>query len=108
MSKPEDLLQAKIVKAVMREYPGSWVFHPVGNPYQRSGVPDLLMCVLGLLIGAEVKCPRPGESYQATQDRATPGQRNQIDLINAAGGTAGVVTSVEETLELVRKALANR
>lgn len=108
MAKPEDRLQARIVKAVMKEYPGSWAFHPVGNPYQLSGVPDLLMCVRGLLVGAEIKCRRPGESEAAARERSTTGQRLQIKLINQAGGIAGVVLSVEDTLDLIERGLKHR
>jgi len=108
MSKPEDRLQARIIKAVLRRYPSAWIFHPVGGPYQLPGVPDLLMCINGLLVGAEIKCRRPGESEQAARERSTTGQRLQIQKINRAGGIAGVVLSVEDTLDLIERGLKHR
>lgn len=72
------------------------------------GVPDLLMCVDGLFIGMEVKFPRPGESVEHARARATSQQRQQIRLINNAGGMAGVVTSVAEAVDLVHRAFRKR
>lgn len=68
------------------------------------GIPDLLICLDGLLIGIEIKFPRPGESVEHARARATSQQRRQIRLINDAGGMAGVVTSVQEALDLIRRA----
>ena len=100
----ETQLQARIVKAIKGIRPNSWIFHPVGGPFQLPGVPDLLMCVDGLFIGMEIKHPKPGESVQHARERATPQQRRQIGLINKAGGMAGVVVSVPEALDLVHRA----
>lgn len=97
-----------IVKAVKTAYPESWIFKVHGDPYQMSGVPDLLICVRGLLVGAEVKFQRPGESADHARSRATPGQRIQIALINAAGGIAAVVLNPVETLALIERGLARR
>lgn len=104
----ETALSKKIAKAVKRHYPSTWVFNVVGSPYQMTGVPDLLLCVEGLLIGAEVKAQRPGESREHAIERATPGQRSQIRRIREAGGTAGVVLSPDDALALIRQALENR
>lgn len=101
----EGRLQAAIVKAVRKRWSNVWIFHPVGSPYQATGVPDLLICVDGLFVGMEIKNPRPGESPEHTTSRVTPGQRAQIRAINRAGGTAGAVTSVEEAVALVEFAL---
>lgn len=95
----------EIVKAVLTTYPGSWVFKVVGSPYQMTGVPDLLICVKGMLAGVEVKFVRPGESPEHARERATPGQRVQIARINAAGGIAGVATSAEEALDIIERGL---
>lgn len=101
-------LVAKIRKAILKIYPNAWIFKVHGNPYQLAGVPDLLVCVAGLLIGMEVKDPKPGESLQHARERATPNQRKQIRDINAAGGMAGVVISVEEALDMVETAFRKR
>lgn len=101
----EGRLQAAIIRALRKRWPTIWVFHPVGSPYQATGVPDLLLCVDGLFVGMEIKNPRPGESREHMISRVTPGQRAQIRAINRAGGTAGAVASVEEALDLMEFAL---
>jgi len=59
------------------------------------GTPDLIICTSGgRYVALEVKVPYP-KTYP------TPAQRHQIDLINAAGGKALVVRSVEEALEAI-------
>lgn len=98
-------LVRKIWTALLQEYPDAWVFKVHGGPMQMAGVPDLLLCIDGVMIGVEVKFVRPGESHQHAVERATPGQRLQIGRIIAAGGMAGVVTSVEETLSLIERGL---
>lgn len=104
MTTSEAGLQAQIVRAVRREYPDAWVFHPVGSPYQTSGVPDLLLSVEGLFVGMEIKFIRPGETKEHALSRTTVGQRFQIMKINLSGGIAGVVTSKEEALDLIARA----
>ncbi len=106
--RTEKQLQARVWKAVIELRPEAWLFHPVGGPFQVPGVPDLLMCIDGMFIGMELKFPHPGESTEHARARATPQQRSQIKRINAAGGMAGVVTSVEEALDLIHRAFRKR
>jgi hypothetical protein len=101
-------LVSRIVKAIKREYPLAWVFNVHGSPYQEGGIPDLLVCIDGYLLGLEVKHIKPGESREHALDRTTPLQRVKIARINAARGTADVVTSVEEAMALVRRGLERR
>lgn len=101
MPTNESGLVTDIVKAIRRWYPGAWTFKVVGNPYQMTGVPDLLVLVNGRLVGLEVKFVRPGESVAHARGRATTGQLSQIRSIRDAGGVAGVVVSVNEALALV-------
>jgi hypothetical protein len=101
----EKALQGRIVKAIKKEWPGAWCFHPVGGPYQVAGIPDLLVCVQGRLIGIEVKHRKPSESREHALGRVTPQQRHQLNRIIEAGGVAGAVVSVEEAIGLVRSAL---
>lgn len=105
MPTRESGLVAAIVKEIRALYPGAWIFKVVGNPYQMSGVPDLLLCVEGLLIGLEVKFQRPGESRESALSRATPGQVAQIHAIRRAGGYADVVLSVDEALVFIINAV---
>jgi hypothetical protein len=110
MSGPtsETGLVAQIWKRIHAEHPSAWVFKVHGSPYQVAGLPDLLVCVDGLLVGLEVKFIHPGESRQHALDRVTVRQQVQINRIHVAGGTAGVVTSAEEALALVRRAITTR
>lgn len=101
----ESGLVRRIVKAVKWDYPRSWAFKTVGNPYQMAGVPDLILCVEGHFIGLEVKHQKSGESIAHARGRATRVQLAQIRAINTAGGAAAVVVSEEEALELIRYAL---
>jgi hypothetical protein len=96
-----------IVKAVKKQYPGTWVFKVVGSPYQMTGVPDLILCVDGLFVALEVKFIHAGESHDHAISRASPGQRRQISDINKAGGVAAVVTSVDEALTQIIRAYDN-
>lgn len=110
MAEPtnETQLVAKIIRGVKKRHPQAWIFKVHGGPMQMSGVPDILMSIDGLIIGAEVKHQKPGESEAAARGRATAGQRNQIHLINWSGGMAGVVLSLEETLDLIDRAFKKR
>jgi hypothetical protein len=101
----EENLQERVIKAILKMRPEAWVWHPVGGPYQTPGIPDLLVVIDGVLIGIELKFPKPGETVEHARDRATPQQRNQIKKINRAGGMAAVCVSVEESLDLIRRAL---
>lgn len=101
--------EAGLVRALQRtvakRWPDAWVFKVVGSPMQMIGVPDLLVVVEGLLIGAEAKYRRPGESLEHARGRATAQQVIQMDRIVRAGGVAGVVTSPEELVDLVERGL---
>lgn len=104
--------EAKVVdsihRAIKKRWPQAWWFKVVGSPYQMAGVPDVLVCIEGLLVGIEVKHQRPHESEEAARERATPQQRVQIGKINAAGGIAGVVLSDTEALDLIERGLEHK
>jgi hypothetical protein len=97
-----------IVRAVKKQHPAAWIMKVHGGPMQMAGIPDLLICVNGLLVGAEAKHQKPGESEAHARGRATPIQRNMIHLINTAGGMAGVVLTPQETLDLIARGLDKR
>lgn len=101
MPRNESGLVRDIVRAVRAEHPGAWCFKVHGSPTQTVGTPDLLICVEGLLIAAEVKHQKPGESREHALSRATEVQLAQIEVLRRAGATAGVVLSAEETLALI-------
>lgn len=94
MKGPETLLTSKILKA-LRALDGSWWVKIPGGRF-KSGLPDIIGCWHGRFIALEVKSPQTG--YAPTEL-----QLHVIGLIRAAGGTAGVVYSVEEALEVVHE-----
>lgn len=100
----EGALVSAICKAVEKAHKDVWIFKVHGGPYQRAGVPDLLMCWEGLFIGMEVKHQKPGESEQAARERTTLRQRIEIRKIMQSGGMAGVVLSVDQALDLIERA----
>lgn len=98
----ESVLVSRIKKRILEEYPNAWVFKVVGSPQQEPGVPDLLVCVDGRLIGLEVKYQRPGESEKHAVGRASALQLQQIERLRGAGAAASVVLSPEEALSVIR------
>lgn len=82
---------AKIKKALMKK--GAWVIKTHGSLHV-SGLPDIIACYEGRFIGIEVKRPE-------TRNTVTERQQAVLDQIAAAGGIAGVATSVDEALTLV-------
>src|SRR4249920_135428 len=64
---------------------------------QEVGIPDLLVCFYGVFLGLEVK--QPGE-------KASPIQRQVLKTIEAAGGVARVVCSVEEVDEILDQVIS--
>lgn len=96
--KPESKLQTEIRKAVLQEYPGSFVVKIHGNGFQRAGLPDLVGCIEGRYVGIEVKLP-------AGKHKVTDLQAATLASIRKAGGIAFVSTSVADTLDVLEEAL---
>jgi hypothetical protein len=61
-----------------------------GGPMSPKGVPDLICCQNGRMIGIEVKTPH---------GRVSPEQEEFIRRINEAGGLALVVRSLDDVLD---------
>lgn len=95
----EKQLTNAIVRAVEERYPDAWILKVHGGGYQRTGVPDLLICVDGQLTALEVKHRKPGETEEHARGRASALQRAEIRRLRKAGAVADVVLSVEEALE---------
>ena len=68
-----------------------WKEH--GGPYGTSGIPDIICCYKGRFVGME--CKLPG-------GRLTELQKRAISKINAAGGIARRVESVEDAKAIIR------
>lgn len=103
---PEKRLEKRIVSAISREWPGSFVLKVHGGAFQTAGIPDLLVVMEGRLVGIEVKARRPGESIERLTKRVSWLQWGVIDNLRAAGAVAGVVWTVEDALALVRASLS--
>lgn len=105
--KNESALVSAIQKAIKKQYPAAYGFKIHGGPMQQPGVPDLLYCIEGHFFGLEVKHQKPNETEEHARERATPLQRVQITRINAAGGTARVILTPEEALDVIARTLSN-
>jgi hypothetical protein len=101
----ESQLVGLITKAIKLNYPGAWIMKVHGSQFQTPGIPDLLVCIQGFMVGIEVKHQKRAESEEHARSRTTPAQRIQIQKIIDAGGMAGVALSVEEALDLISRTI---
>jgi hypothetical protein len=107
MGKAETRLTDKMRKAGTKQYGTRLVivkYH--GNEYSRSGVSDLLCCLDGRFIACEVKAP---ESYGGSIERALDAGPTVLQIafighVMEAGGTAAVVATVEQFLDVLAAA----
>lgn len=95
-SGPETRLQKRIQDRVKEVFPSAYLFKVHGGPYQKRGLPDLMGCINGRLIGIEVKVP-------GKEKNVTKLQQNQINQINAAGGYAFVSTDPEQAVQILEE-----
>ena len=89
---PEAKVKKKVV-AILKQY-GAYFFYPVTGGYGRSGVPDIIVCHKGRFIGIECK---------AGNNKPTPLQEQNLNAIQAAGGTSLVIN--EDNISTVEKTL---
>jgi hypothetical protein len=97
MRGPETRLRKKIVKALQEKYPRAYIRKIHGNAFQNIGIADLLCSIEGYFFALEIKIP----GKKATEAQMLEGRR----VINSKG-VFGVVTSIDETLNLVERGLA--
>lgn len=83
----------KIRKVLDSKYPGFY-FKTHGSGYQRAGIPDILGCYKGRLVGIEVKTPK-------TRNNVSDLQKKCIREINDAGGLAFVAWNTEQVEEMM-------
>ena len=92
------MLERDIVTAIKRYLAslGSDVFFwkEHGSVYGTNGVPDIICCYKGRVLGLE--CKRPG-------GRLTELQKRAIEKINRAGGIACRVESVEDVKRVIER-----
>ena len=74
-----------------------WKEH--GGAYGTSGIPDIICCYKGRFLGLEVKLP---------SGKLTALQRRALDKINAAGGIARRVESVDDVKAVIAQANLER
>ena len=73
----------KKVRAFLKTLGVQWHFKVFANAFQESAIPDLVGCVNGRFVALEVK---------SSTGKPSKPQLYKIDLINAAGGFATVVS----------------
>lgn len=96
MSQPESKLSRKIMDRLRLE--GFFCFKVHGSEFMLAGLPDIIVCANGLFIGLETKMPQ-------SRGNVSPRQTLVHSQIEHAGGTAKVVCSPQEALNVVRAAL---
>ena len=74
-----------------------WKEH--GGPYGTSGIPDIICCYKGRFLGLEAKLPG---------GRLTELQKRALMKINAAGGIARRVESVDDVKAVIEQAETER
>jgi hypothetical protein len=92
---PETALKNQInnyLKSLGRDI---WFFKVHGSSAQKAGVPDTVGCINGRFFGMEAKAGNNQPSLK--QDR-------EINLIRLAGGSAGVVWSLDEAKRFIEEA----
>ena len=89
----ESYYQDKIKKALKRRYRASFVRKIAQGMYSEGGIPDILCVIDGHYFGFEVKRPLVGEPSKL--------QEAAIREIEAAGGTAAIVTWPEECFRII-------
>ena len=98
-SHKESFYQAKIVRWLKETYPGAFIWKAAAGPYSRGGIPDICAIIDGHFFGFEVKRPKVG--------RLSKIQERTIKEINAAGGTAAVVSFPEQVEKIILAAGIN-
>lgn len=95
-TQPEARLQRRIRKRLVQEV-GGWWRKIWGGPFTEAGTPDILGCCGGLFFAFEVK---------TLSGKASEIQLDTIEEIRDRGqGVAKIITSPEEAVETVKKAL---
>ncbi len=77
---PESRVKAR-VKKILDTY-NAYYFMPIGGPYSRPGIPDIVGCYNGVYFAIECK---------AGKGKTTALQDRELSLISKAGGIAIVV-----------------
>ena len=93
----ETHLKINVIRMIRKEFPDIWFYK--SNDNFRSGLPDLILCVVGRFCGIELKVGK---------NDATPLQNHELFCIQKAGGTASVAKSVEEVRRILKSVIERR
>ena len=101
MPTPEGAVKNWIKKEVLSKYPNAYVYVTHVGQYGKRGVPDLVMCIMGLFVTIEVKTIKGS----LTELQALEGRR-----IEKAGGISIVLygrnkDQLEELYEMIEAVL---
>lgn len=77
---PESKVKKKV--KTLLDAKGAYYFSPIGGPYAKAGVPDIIACIAGRFVGIECK---------AGKGKLTALQEKNIAEILANGGIAFVI-----------------
>lgn len=95
----ERQLTHKIINK-LKQLGGYWI-KTHGNPFQKSGLSDIIGCFQGRFIALEVKLPKK-------RSNLTLRQKIFLQKIKEAGGISAVITSQEEVINLLKPLLKER
>lgn len=93
----ESYYQAKILRWLRDTYPAAFIWKAAAGPYSQGGIPDICAIINGHFYGFEVKRPEGG--------RLSKLQELTIQKINAAGGTAAVVSYPADCQRIIEGAI---
>lgn len=96
MNRLEANLVGRAVRWLRTTHPSVWWLKVHGGPYQRAGIPDLLLCCRGRLLAVEFKAP--GEA-------PTRLQALELASLAEAGAATLVCASLESFVALVTAAV---
>lgn len=95
----EKKYQGKIIRYIRKTYPGAFIWKATQGEYSTGGIPDICAVIFGKFFAFEVKRP-----YYGKESKLQAVARKQI---NAAGGTAAVVSYVSEVAEIIERSLSD-
>ncbi len=90
----ESFYQTRIIRWLKTTYPSAFVWKAAAGPYSQGGIPDICAIIDGHFYGFEVKRPELG--------RLSKLQAQAIKAIDAAGGTAAVVSFPADVERIIR------
>ena len=94
----EKQLSDKIIKALRQM--GAFAVKIHGGTFQARGLPYIVGCWRGMFFGLEVKLP-------GKENTITKLQQKKLQDIEDAGGTAEMVTTVDQALKAVKRGYKN-